>query len=329
MTMRPRAFSLAVPWLIALAGALSAQVADANHQKVYDKAASSVVAIRAEAMGERSGTGVVLSADGLILTSYSVCPRGATKIRVWTRGPKLYADAELVATSQAHELALLRIKPKAPLTPAEFGGSSGVRIGDVSYTLGNAANSIITDDQPSLNAGVVSGAYRLDQERAKSWYTGPVLETTAAVNVGMEGAPFLDAQGKVVGIVILNYSPNRFLGTAIPVDEIKAVIEKLRGAPAPAVAAPPAEEGGEAWLGLKARDAGGRVLVDEVEKGGPADEAGFQKGDVILGMANAPVKAAREIAQRLKALEPGSIVWFTIDSGSGGQKVRVTLEKKK
>ena len=62
--------------------------------------------------------------------------------------------------------------------------------------MGNAANSIILDTQPSFQIGVISGSYHLQEPRANSTYQGIVLETSAAVNVGMEGAPLLDKAGE-------------------------------------------------------------------------------------------------------------------------------------
>ena len=194
---------LGAAFLLFCAETLSAQSDDA-HKRVYQKTVDSVVAVRALApLGERSGSGVIISKEGLILTSYAACPDGATNIRVWVKGPRLYT-AEVVATSQKQELTLLRIKPRGELKPIELGESGKIRTGELSYTIGNAANSIILDDQPSFNVGVVSGVYRLADERANSTYTGPVLETTAAVNVGMEGAPCLNIDGKMVGFVTLN-----------------------------------------------------------------------------------------------------------------------------
>src|SRR6185295_15617177 len=222
---------LAAAFLLMGAGSLLAQdkpPADDAHQAVYKKVVDSVVAVRAMAtLGERSGSGVILSKEGLILTSYATCPDGSTNIRVWVKGPRLYT-AEIVGTSKKEELTLLRIKPRGELKPVELGESGKIRTGEVSYTIGNAANSIILDDQPSFNVGVVSAIYRLADERANSTYTGQVIETTAAVNVGMEGAPCLNADGKMVGVVTLNYSPHRFLGTAIPMDEIRTSIERLK-----------------------------------------------------------------------------------------------------
>ena len=315
------AFPLVLPVLLA------AQAGEAAHRKAYDKAAPSVVAVRALApLGERSGSGVVLSEDGLILTSYAVCPEGSKRIRVWTRGPRLH-EAEFVAGSRRDEIALLRIKPKAPLAPIELGRSSGLRIGQRSYTLGNAANSIILDDQPSFNVGIVSGLYRLPEDRAGGAYVGNVLETTAAVNVGMEGAPCLDPDGRMVGLVTLNYSPSRFLGAAIPVDEFRPVVERLRAAAAPPVEDP--TPAGAGSLGARFRDDAGRVVLDDVEKGGAADRAGLQKGDVVLEVAGKPVKNAAEAAERLRGLEAGTVVPFKVDLGGKAEEVPLTLERAK
>ena len=324
--MKGRAALWALPLFLAAAAAACAQVPDDAHKKVYDKAVHSVVAIRALApLGERSGSGVILSKEGLVLTSYAVCPEASTKIRVWVHGPKLY-EAEIVGTSKKDELVLLKIRPRAELKPVDLGSSAGVKVGDLSYTLGNAANSIIIDDQPSLNAGIVSGFYRLTEDRASSTYVGMVLETTAAVNVGMEGAPFLDASGRMVGMVSLNYSPNRFLGNAIPIDELKPVIERLQKEKA-AVDEPPPAEAGEGSLGMKLKASGGKVVVDEVDGDGPAQRAGFGKGDVIVEVGNAKVKTPAEVAERLKGLEAGSIIWIRVEGES--QPFKVILEKKK
>jgi serine protease Do len=317
---------LAAALLLSGAAPLLAQQTDDAHRALYRKVADSVVAVRALApLGERSASGVILTKEGLILTSYAACPDGATNIRVWVKGPRLYT-AEIVGTSKKDELTLLRIKPRGELKPIDLGESASLRPGEVSYTIGNAANSIILDDQPSLNVGVLSAVYRLAEERANSTYTGPVIETTAAVNVGMEGAPCLNAAGRMVGVVTLNYSPHRFLGTAIPIDEIKPVIERLKKGSSDAAEATPA---GEGWIGITVKSVGGRLVVDSVERDSPGDLAGFGKGDTILQIGNAPVKTAAEFEQRLREMEAGSIVWIKAELAGKVETVKVTLEKKK
>src|SRR5262245_16528874 len=267
----------------ALAAVLSLllQTPEETHRAVFEKAADSVVAVRATpALGERSGSGVILSKDGYIVTSYATCPEGSENIRVWLRGPRLL-KATLVATSPEHELSLLKVETKADLVPIEFG--EAVKQGDASYTLGNAANSIINNDAASLGAGIVSALYTLREPRGASIYVGPVIETTAAVNVGMEGSPLLDAKGRMVGLVTLNYSPSRFLGNAIPAASIRAAVEKLKKGAVAGVPPPtPEGEAGPGYLGVTVGDKNGKVVVESVDAGSPAEKQGLAKGIVLL-----------------------------------------------
>jgi S1-C subfamily serine protease len=309
---------------------LLAQGSDENHRKVYDAVVESVVAIRCfVGTEERSGSGVVLSKDGLLLVSAAVCPKRATNVRVWMKGPKFYR-AEVVGSSDKDEITLIRIKPKGDLKPIELGASAKVKIGDVAYTLGNASNSFINNDSPSFNVGVVSGTYKLAEAKLGSAYVGTVFETTAAVNVGMSGAPLLDASGKMIGFVTLNYSPHRFLGSAIPIDTLKFALERLRDAKegTSSTEDPPAEQG-EGWFGANVVDANGKVVIDAIDAGGPADSAGLRKGIVILGAGEQAFKTAEEFRAFLKPLLAGTLLTLTIDEDGLKGEVKVTLEKKK
>ncbi len=300
------------------------QGSDEAHRRVYEKVRRSVVALRALApLGERSGTGSIVSADGLILTSYSVVPAGSTRIRVWTAGPRRY-DAELVGTSERDEVSLLRIKPKEPLPAIEYGESGRARIGQIAYTIGNAANSIILDDQPSLNVGVVSGLYKLTEKRANSTYAGLVIETTAAVNVGMEGAPLLDSEGRMIGFVTQNYSPHRFLGAAIPIDSQKYAIQSILRQKSTTNDPPK----GEGTLGLKARDDKGRVVVTETTRGGAADRAGIRPGDVLLAIGRAKIRTCEELWKRVEGLKAGDVVILTVEAEGDRYEVKIELTGK-
>ncbi len=307
-----------------------AQAGDENHRKVYDATVESVVAIRCFiGTEERSGSGVVLTKDGLLLVSSAVCPKRATNVRVWMKGPKFYR-AEVVDTSEKDEITIIRIKPKGDLKPIEFGASAKVKLGDAAYTLGNASNSYINNDSPSFNAGVISGTYRLTEAKLGSQYMGSVFETTAAVNVGMSGAPLLDATGKMIGFVTLNYSGARFLGAAIPIDSTKYAVERLRDAKS--TETPPDEHGGDAaegWFGAKVVDQGGKVVVDDVTAGSPAETAGLRKGIVILGAGAQVFTKAAEFVAFLKPLQSGTLVTLSVDEDGLKTEVKVLLEKKK
>lgn len=280
-----------------------------NPEQVYERVRPSVVAIRSLAvLGERSGTGVVIDRDGLILTSYSVVPRGAKNIRVWTTGPGLHRDVEIVGTSRKHEISLLRIRPKKPLVPIRFGKSGRIRIGDTAYTAGNAANSIILDNQLSFQVGVISAIYTLEEPRANSTYRGVVLETSAAVNIGMEGSPLLDRRGRMIGFVTLNYSPNRFLGCAIPIDDQLFVLERLKekGKPDP----DPAPSEGVLGISVRAKDGG--LVVDKVVPGSSAEHAGLMPGDILESIGKTPLRKPEDLQEALKGMKSGDVIWISL-----------------
>ena len=306
---------------------LAPQASQENHRAVFVKAVDSVVGIRVMAtLGERSGSGVVISKDGYIVTSYATVPNGADQIRVYLRGPRLLIG-KLVATSRDHELSLIKVEPKVDLVPIELGDSSEVKPGDVSYTLGNAANCIIDNDAASLGVGIISGAYTLRVAKANSTYTGPVLETTAAVNIGMEGSPLLDGQGRMVGFVTLNYSPSRFLGNAIPVNLLKPVLERLRRPDGETPATPP-ESQEPGYLGVTVADKQGRVAVESVDTGSPAARAGISKGTILTALGGTSLKDAAEFRTRLKELKEGDLIFIKVEDDGLEAELKITLGKK-
>ncbi|HKS16162.1 MAG TPA: trypsin-like peptidase domain-containing protein [Planctomycetota bacterium] len=303
------------------------QARDASHRAVYEKAADSIVGIRATApLGERSGSGVIISKDGLILTSYSTCPEGSDFIRVYLRGPKLLM-AKLVGTSPGHELSILKVDPKADLVPIEFGDSSKVKEGDVSYTLGNASNSIINNDSASLGVGIISGIYTLRDPRGLSIYVGPVFETTAAVNVGMEGSPLLDPKGRMVGFVTLNYSPSRFLGNAIPSASIRDAVDKiLKESPVSGPATP--AEARPGYLGITVADRNGKIVIETVDPGSPADKGGLARGIVVVALGGRSLKDAAEFRSLQKELKEGDLLFLKVNDGGSVTELKIYLGRK-
>jgi serine protease Do len=311
--------------LIALALALPQQE---DHRAVFEKAADSVVGIRATApLGERSGSGVILTKDGFIITSYRTCPQGSEFIRVWIRGPRLLT-AKIVGTSTDHELTLLKVEPKGELVPIEYGDSAAVKQGDAAYTLGNASNSIINNDSASLGVGIISAMYQLREPRGLSIYVGPVFETTAAVNAGMEGSPLLDSKGRMVGFVTLNYSPSRFLGNAIPAAWIRGAVEKLRKeAPAAAGDAPPVEAG-PGYLGMTVIDRTGKIVVESVDPDSPAALGGLAKGVVVVALGGRALKDAAEFRSLQKDLKEGDLLFLKVNDEGSVLELKIPLGRK-
>lgn len=313
---------------------LAQDAGSAQHKKVYDHVRESVVGIRAAApvLGERSGTGIVLDKEGYILTSSTIVPERSQYVKVWLSGPR-FRKAHIIGVSKRDEVTLIKIDPTdLDLKPIEFGESSKVQIGEMAYTIGNSYNSIIIDNQPSFNTGVVSGKYRLREDRVDSTYIGEVIESTAAVNPGMEGAPLLDARGRMIGLVTPNFSTSRWLGDSIPVDVLKEAIQKLKDSPAPADPSDePAVGTGAADLGIKLVDDHGKVKIQSVDPGSPAWDAGLREGDIVTKLSGTPLKSSQQVMEKVKTMSAGATVWFTVDVGGEGvmQDVKIRLTAKK
>jgi S1-C subfamily serine protease len=322
-----------VPKLIVLflicSGVLYAQ--DNFHKKIYKKVHTSVVGIRCmmPVLGEKSGTGIILDKSGFILTSYAVVPEGSTNIRIYLKGARIIS-AKIVATSKEDEITLLKVNPKKyKLKPIEFANSDKVKIGQIAYTIGNASNSIINDDAPSLSVGIISGIYTLRKTYGDATYVGPVFETTAAVNPGMEGAPVINMQGKVIGIVTLNFSPARWLGNCIPSNFVKMRVNLLKKIkPQDNKNNKQPEKPG--YLGIEVEQKDNKVVVKKVKKGSPAYKAGIMKGDIILEIARLKIKTVQEFKRALSKLKCGDLVIIKIKCADGEQiELKVVLEAEK
>lgn len=293
---------------------------------VFERVSPSVVAVRAMAtLGERSGAGVVLSEDGLILTSYSIIPSGSTRIQVWLSNAE-FADGEIVGHSPEDEVTLIRVHVDHPLTPIALGTDAGAPIGMRVYTIGNPNNAFINDDQPAMSIGVVSGRYSLATTRGGATYVGPVLETTAAVNPGSAGGPLVNARGEMVGLVTMNFSSARWMGYAIPIDWVRHAVDRIRPPSESDVTDQPLE--GDAYVGFTVRDEDGRVVVADVDPDSPADRAGLSAGDAILALGRRRVVTAQELTDILAQLAPGDVLPLRVETERGEIEVHIDVEAR-
>jgi len=184
---------------------------------VYEKLNPSIVAIDGQVSdGEfSSGTGCIITSDGLILTSRHVI-EGVKKIKV-----KLFngdeTEAKLIGTVKGgNDLALLKIENKEPLKPVTLGNSGEIKVGQKVLAIGNPFGFNNT-----LTTGIVS---RVDIERNK-------IQTDAAINPGSSGGPLVNSNAEVIGINQSIYNPdnnksNIGIGFAVPINEAKDFIKK-------------------------------------------------------------------------------------------------------
>jgi len=216
-------------------GSLTAVGSEAVATRVAADAAASVVTIVTEVGGTNnpltgnagatgSGSGFVVSADGLILTNNHVIS-GATTIRVTFEDGRELA-ATVVTTDAQHDLALVRVTATG-LTPLALGDSGTLTVGEVAIAIGSPLGTF----SDTITQGIVSGLGRTIDvsetgSRRTTHLTG-LIQTDAAINPGNSGGPLLDAAGKVIGIVTASASNSQGVGFAIP---IAVALPLIRGA---------------------------------------------------------------------------------------------------
>lgn len=197
--------------------------------EVAAKAADSVVEINTETVsssfygGQRvsqsAGSGVILLADGYIVTNNHVVA-GADSITVRTRDGKSYA-ANLVGTDPDTDLAVLKIEASG-LTPAVLGSSDDLVVGETAVAIGNPLGEL----GGTVTSGIISA---LSREVTIDNQTMTLLQTNAAINPGNSGGGLFNSNGELVGVVNAKYAKEGVegLGFAIPINTAKPVIEQL------------------------------------------------------------------------------------------------------
>ena len=255
---------------------------------------------------EGVGSGFVVDASGLIVTSNHVV-KGADSVTVtFQNGQKL--EARVVGADPKTDLALLEVDAVRPLPAVEFGNSDRTRVGDWVVAVGNPFGLGGT-----VTAGIVSG-------RGRDIGSGPYddfLQIDAPINRGNSGGPLFDRSGHVVGVNTAIFSPtggNVGIGFAIPANVARPVIESLR------------TDGkvDRGWLGVQIQhidetmaealgleDAKG-ALVASVMANGPAAEAGLQPGDVIVSFAGEKLDSMKDLPRIVAEIDSGTGVDITV-----------------
>ncbi len=304
-----------------------------NVAELYERVSPAVAGItcRRGLTEHYFGTGTVIDPSGLVITSITVVPADAWQIRVFLRGGEVLGG-KVALTNAGKELSLVRID--APRDHADFpsvklGDSRVVRVGEPALTLGNAFQSIESDDQVTLGEGLVSGLYRLSETLSESKYTGYAIETTAHLNSGMDGGPLIDARGELIGILCLNYSKSRWLGTAVPIHELKPLIAAERGWLSDR------DEGFAVYAGLEIEDVGtiagsgkgpeGRAAdlrVLRVHAGSPASQAGLAEGDRITRAQGVVLDSLKPLRETFASLRPGDTLRLEASRGGAAPETK-------
>jgi S1-C subfamily serine protease len=264
------------------------------------------------------GTGVIISADGEIITNAHVVA-DADAIRVRLAGETEPRDATLLASDPGNDLALLRIAGDS-FPAATFADPDSVRIGDEVVAIGFALD---LDGSPSVTRGIVSA---LDRTLATAnGALDGLVQTDAAISSGNSGGPLVNAAGEVVGI---NTAVARGdattaatnIGFAISSGEVVRVIETLRDQ-----AAGTTRQQGFLGVGLEDRVDGGQgAVVTDVEPGSPAADAGVRTGDVVIAVDDTAIDGSSGLIATIRDHEPGESL--TLELLRDGEQVSVDVE---
>jgi serine protease Do len=274
-----------------------------------------------EQLQQALGSGVVVSADGYILTNHHVVD-GAENIKVDMNDGRTL-EAKLIGSDPPSDLALLKVNANG-LTFMTPGDSDKVRVGDVALAIGNPLGIGQT-----VTMGIIS---------AKGRSTGPgsgsfedFLQTDAPINHGNSGGALINTLGELIGInsqiVPGQNGGNIGIGFAIPSNMAKLVMDQLvksgkvrRGQLGITVSRVTSDLA--ASLGMP--EAKG-VIVNSVRAGSAAERAGLRQGDVITAINDSPVSDTNAFRNRVASNGPGSEVTLTVLRDNKEQKIRATL----
>ncbi|MBT5369451.1 MAG: Do family serine endopeptidase [Nitrospinaceae bacterium] len=267
------------------------------------------------------GAGVIISKDGYILTNQHIV-KNAEEIRV-----KLHSGEEFTAklngVDKKTDLALLKIPAKAKLTPAKLGNSDAVEVGEWVLAVGSPFGL-----SHSASVGIISAKGRDLRQGPYDSY----IQTDAAINPGNSGGPLANSRGEVIGINTIIYtrglaSKNQGVGFAVPINQAKPVIDDLRHKGYPirgrlgiSINAVPSKMGKK--LGL-ARLEGARLAT--VIRGGPADKAGLERGDVVIEFDGKRVITWQTLPRVVARARPGAEAEVKFYRGEALQSVRVRI----
>ncbi|MCL6536985.1 MAG: trypsin-like peptidase domain-containing protein [Acidothermus sp.] len=266
-----------------------------------------------------AGTGVVVSSDGLVVTNAHVVD-GATQINVTLPDGGTHA-ATIVGMDTNKDLAVIKVSGVSGLTPATFGNSAAVQVGDPVLAIGNALGY---GGEPTVTEGIISATGRSLQDGTEN--LSGLLQTDAALNPGNSGGPLVDTSGRVIGINVAVATgspgePAQNIGFAIPSNTVVQALPSLEsGSEAPAT---PSRT--TAFLGVGVSDAPNGARVDFVQPSSPAARAGLQVGDVITAVDGTAVSSASDLQRDIQSKKPGSAVTLRIIRGGATQTVTATL----
>lgn len=292
--------------------------------EIVKKVSGSVVGISASSASQTAtGTGVIMSEDGYIITNAHVVSGASNLSVVFTDEDKTSVNAKLIGIDSQTDLAVIKIDKKG-LTPAEFGKSSELQVGEIAIAIGNPLGFELAG---SVTSGIISALDRTltieDQEMN-------LIQTDASINNGNSGGALVNAYGQVIGITSAKVSSTygEGLGFAIPIDNAKPIIDDLikygyvKGRPVLGLSGQTITELWSQYYGVPQG-----FIVRNVEEGSAAAKAGIQVGDIIIGINDTTITSISEFNKIKAEYKAGDTITITLYRQGNKKNVKTTLDE--
>ncbi len=297
-------------------------------QDIYTQNIGSVVSIVCNSHeGSSTGTGVIMSANGYIVTNAHVVKDALSVSVQLTDNRQFYAD--IVGIDDISDLAVLHIETE-DLIPAQFGDSGSLRVGDTVVAIGDPLG---VEFRGTYTDGIVSAINRDVELEGR---TMTLIQTNAALNSGNSGGPLINCYGQVIGIntmkigAFASSAGVEGLGFAIPSATVKDVVDQLvnqgyvSGRPSLGLRGEALSSFYQHYYRLPAG-----VYVTEVEYGTDAYQKGIEEGDLILSAGGTRVTSYDELRSALAGFEVGGTVEVIIYRAGQQYKLELTLTEDK
>ncbi len=300
-------------------------------EDIYKKLNDSIVAIQAaDSSGQvvSSGSGVVMSSDGYIITNAHVILDEDTSVPM-SGVAVLFSDgAQLNATVKGYDsqtdLAVIKVEPSTALSPAEFGDSDALQVGEAAYAIGSPGGVELAN---SMTSGIISAINRniTVNDRVMT-----LIQTNVTINPGNSGGALINQYGQVVGITSakLGISYYEGLGFAIPINSAKEIIDELiqtgyiSGRPSIGISGRDVSEQMSQFYNLPEG-----VQIVSVDSRAKAASEGLQAGDVITAVNGKSITSMNEINKIKEDMKAGDTLTLTIyrPSAQKSQNLKITL----
>lgn len=317
-------------------------VEEADLEKMVKKVSSSVVSIvttQTSGRGyyaqnlEGAGTGIIISADGYVLTNRHVI-RGVNSAQIVTSDGTRYQDVKIVGYDPSNDIAFLKINGAKDLSVASLGDSGTVRVGQRVVAIGNSLGQF----NNTVTSGIISGLGRpitasSGRDSLEVESLSDLIQTDAAINPGNSGGPLINMAGQVIGINTATVTTAQGLGFAIPINASKGLIRGIL------------KDGTiqKAFIGVQylsitpdvkaefnLTEARGAFIQSEsggsaVVQGGPADKAGVVEGDIITKINDQTVGDSSSLGSIVSEFLPGETIKLTVVRAGKTQTINLTL----